>query len=131
MTTVAPPVTPDTSADAAAPTRSGPPRAFERHYSKWGLLGALLFFSLSLVPSLLPRSGVAQGLVSGITAVIGYGFATAFVALWHYVGGPVPHGEARRWTLRVITGLLTIVLAASVWNFVGWQNDTRQIFGMD
>ena len=108
-----------------------PPKAFQRSYNRWGLLGALLFFSLSLVPSLLPRTGVMQGLVSGITAVIGYGFACAFVALWHYVQGPVPHGKARRWTLLVILGALAILLAVSVWNFVGWQNDTRKIFGME
>ncbi len=33
--------------------------------------------------------------------------------------------------ILVIAGLLTVVLAVSVWNFVGWQNDTRQIFGME
>jgi len=107
------------------------PRAFERRYSKWGLIGALLFFSLSLVPSLLPRSGVLQGLVSGITAVIGYGLASAFVALWHYVQGPVPHGTARRWSLLILLGALSLLLGYSVWKYVGWQNETRELMGME
>ena len=108
-----------------------PPKAFQLKYSHWGLLGALFFFSLSLVPSLLPRSGVLQGLVSGITAVIGYGLATAFVALWHYVQGPVPHGKARRWTLLIVLGALALLLVYSVWKFVGWQNETRDLMGME
>ena len=54
-------VTEDKPATKAKPsTTSGttkrPPKAFQLKYSRWGLLGALLFFSLSLVPSLLPLS---------------------------------------------------------------------------
>lgn len=138
MTTTAtsePSAAPKASTKRAATKPSGgvkrPPKAFERTYSKWGLLGALLFFSLSLVPSLLPRSGVLQGLVSGITAVIGYGLAAGFVALWHYVQGPVPHGTARRWTLRVVLVALALLLGFSVWKFVGWQNETRELMGME
>ncbi len=91
----APPSDPPPTDPTATVTsqRRRPPRAFQRTYSRWGLLGALLFFSGSLVPSLLPRSGVAQGLVSGITAVIGYGFACAFVALVALHGRP---GSARQ-----------------------------------
>ena len=123
---------PPTETDGASVgKRRRPPKAFQRTYSRWGLLGALLFFSASLVPSLLPRSGVMQGLVSGITSVIGYGLACAVVALWRYMQGPVPRGEVRRWTLLAIAAALTILLAVSIWNFVGWQNDTRTIFGMD
>ena len=118
-------------ATPASGNHKRPPKAFERTYSRWGLLGALFFFSLSLVPSLLPRSGLLQGLVSGITAVIGYGLVCAFVAIWHYVQGPVPHGTARRWTLLIGLGALALLLVYSVWKFVGWQNESRNLMGMD
>ena len=127
--TAAKPKPPSTRAPASG--RKRPPKAFAFHYSRWGLLGALLFFSASLVPSLMPRTGVAQGIISGITSVIGYGFATGFVALWHYLGGHVPQGTARRWILSVVTLALAALLGLSVWKFVGWQNDVREIFGVE
>src|SRR5262245_22688766 len=46
---------------------------FWRHLCFGGLAGALVFFCLSLTPSLLPRGWGVQGLLSGITTVIGYG----------------------------------------------------------
>ena len=46
---------------------------FWRHLCFGGLAGALVLFCLSLTPSLLPRGWVLQGVVSGVTAVIGYG----------------------------------------------------------
>lgn len=111
-------------------TGGRPPRAFALSYNGWGLLGALLFFSFSLVPSLVPRSGLIQGVVTGLTAVIGYGFACSAVALWHYLRGPVPRGTARRWTLLVIAVALGALLAISVWKYVGWQNETRELMGL-
>jgi uncharacterized membrane protein len=122
---------PNVAPKAKATRGKRPPKAFQFTYSRWRLLGALLFFSLSLVPSLLPRSGVLQGLVSGITAVIGYGLACAFVALWHYLQGPVPHGTARRWTLLIVLAALGTLLGYSVWKYVGWQNETRTLMGME
>src|SRR5262249_18998780 len=38
-----------------------------------GCWGALIFACLSFTPSLLPRGGLLQGVVCGITAAIGYG----------------------------------------------------------
>jgi len=115
----------------ASGRRRRPPHAFALKYSRWGLLGALLFFSASLVPSLLPRSGVMQGLVTGLTAVIGYGLACAAVGLWHYLRGPVPRGTVRRYILITIAVLLAALLGFSVWKYVGWQNDTRDMMGME
>jgi len=38
-----------------------------------GLTGALIFYCLSLTPSLLPRDWLFQGLIGGINVAIGYG----------------------------------------------------------
>src|SRR3954453_2279424 len=71
--------------DRAGPDRVGPGRAVtapqppppgvRRHlpYTLPGLWFALLFTCLSFTPSLLPRSGLVQGLVCGRGAAIGYG----------------------------------------------------------
>jgi uncharacterized membrane protein len=55
--------------DGAAPGR------FRRqlHATVPGCWGALLFACLSFTPSLLPRDGLLQGIVCGVTAAIGYG----------------------------------------------------------
>ncbi|MGC4174670.1 alpha/beta hydrolase [Demequina sp.] len=119
------------ASDQRGRTERRPPHAFELTYNRWGLVGALLFFSASLVPSLLPRSGVVQGIITGLTAVIGYGLACSFVGIWHYVQGPVPHGKVRRWTLLSLTATLAIVLGYAIWKYVGWQNQTRELMGME
>src|SRR6476646_10552274 len=81
-------ITPVAAADstgtpAAAPTEAkaerAPRRRFRRlrHYGRRlhhaGLFGALLFFLVSLMPSLLPRTWLVQGLASGISIAFGYG----------------------------------------------------------
>lgn len=73
--------TPDVAPESGAqPTGQQPGEARHWRYSLPGLAGALVFVCLSLSPSLLPRTGVIQGLVCGITAAIGYGVGV--VAAW-------------------------------------------------
>ncbi|MGH3217030.1 MAG: alpha/beta-hydrolase N-terminal domain-containing protein [Trebonia sp.] len=52
--------------------------ALSRPVQQAGLTGALLFYCLSLTPSLLPRVWYLQAVMSGVTVAIGYG-AGAFV----------------------------------------------------
>ena len=47
-----------------------------------GCWGALLGGCLSFTPSLLPRDGLIQGLVWGITAAIGYGLGVLAAWIW-------------------------------------------------
>src|SRR6266550_2318292 len=53
---------------------------FRRRLCFGGLAGALVFFCLSLTPSLLPRGDILQGVLSGVTVVIGYGVGSAVSA---------------------------------------------------
>jgi uncharacterized membrane protein len=48
-------------------------RQIARSFSTPGLILGLVFFSVSLTPSLLPREDVVQGILSGIVFVAGYG----------------------------------------------------------
>ena len=62
-----------------------------RTFSGHGLVVGTLFFALSLTPSLLPRSALIQGLVSGILFAVGYGLGV----LGHVVlGGREARPEA-------------------------------------
>lgn len=108
-----------------------PQRLLSRHFSLVGLLTAGLFFSLSLFPSLLPRAAWAQGVISGITLAIGYGLGAGAASLWRFLQLPPLRGTVRRVALWVTTGVIALAAAAAVWQFVGWQNDLRALFGME
>lgn len=120
-----PEVTPESPAE---PSRR---RVFHLSFSRPGLTVAALFFSVSLQPSLLPRAGYVQGVVSGITLMIGYGLGAGGQALWNYLQIPKPKGRARTIIFGLLIAWIAVATTAGVWRQVGWQNDTRELFGMD
>ncbi len=61
-----------------------------------GCWGALIFGCLSFTPSLLPRGGVIQGVVFGITAAIGYGLGVLAASIWRAFADRDPR-RPRRW----------------------------------
>ena len=96
-----------------------------------GLAGALVFFCFSLSPSLLPRGVVLQGLLSGITAVIGYGLGSGASAAVRKIQSAEPQQRTKRRAWRVLLGA-TIVLVPLVL-FLGGvvQNDVRDLMEME
>ncbi|WP_275586420.1 alpha/beta hydrolase [Geodermatophilus normandii] len=115
--------------DDQGPERIGRPARRWRGLPLPGSYGALLLVCASLTPSLLPRSGVAQGVVSGISAAMGYGLGVLAAAVWRALAdrGPRP---SRRWSWRVFA-VATVVLGA-VFFILGrrWQGDLRALMGM-
>lgn len=112
--------------------RREPPRVLSPSFSGTGVTMALAFFSLSLHPSLLPRPALFQGVVSGVSLMLGYGVGTLGQWLWEYLQIPKPPaGRTRTLVWAVATGLVFVVLTVpAVWRHVGWQNEVRDIFGM-
>jgi uncharacterized membrane protein len=106
-------------------------RVFAWPTSRAGLLSAVLFFSLSLLPSLLPRAAVVQGVVSGITVALGYGVGTALRWAGAYLGLPPLRGRARTTVVGGWQAVLAVALAWSVWRHVAWQNQVRALFGTE
>ena len=53
--------------------------------SAGGLLLGTLFFAASLTPTLLPRTFLTQGLLSGCSLAVGYGIGVFGAWLWAYM----------------------------------------------
>ncbi|WSJ17889.1 alpha/beta hydrolase [Nocardia sp. NBC_01327] len=108
-----------------------------------GVVVGAIFFAWSVSPSLVPREWMFQGLVSGISAVIGYGVGCVLewvVRRWVWPLLPEPAtGWLLRWRLsdraREITKLVIMVgaavgAAAILARSARWQRDLEVLMGM-
>lgn len=123
----------DVTPEPVAPTLSAAssrPRVFQPVFSSTGLVVAAFFFALSLLPSLLPRAGYAQGVISGVTLMIGYGIGAGSQSLWDYLGIPKLTGRTRTIVLDFLIALVVGLALFAAWRQVGWQNEIRALFGI-
>lgn len=123
----------DVTPEPVAPTLSAAssrPRVFQPVFSSTGLVVAAFFFALSLLPSLLPRAGYAQGVISGVTLMIGYGIGAGSQSLWDYLGIPKLTGRTRTIVLDFLVALVVGLALFAAWRQVGWQNEIRALFGI-
>ncbi len=122
--------TPDVApASGAQPTGQQPSKARRWRYSLPGLAGALVFVCLSLSPSLLPRTGVIQGLVCGITAAIGYGVGVVAAWVWRAFADRVPRRTTHRsWRVFAVVSCVCLVAAMTFGRY--WQGQIRMRMGV-
>jgi uncharacterized membrane protein len=94
-----------------------------------GCWGALIFACLSFTPSLLPRGGVIQGVVCGITAAIGYGLGVWAASIWRAFADREPR-RPRRWAWRTffIAGAVLYVVGFALGQY--WQYEIRKLMGV-
>jgi uncharacterized membrane protein len=111
------------------PALHGLPR-YARHMPVIGLLGAGLFFALSLMPSLIPRTPVIQGILSGVSAAAGYWTALALAAIWHFLEIPSLQGRARRIGQAIALAVAGASVALGLWAAAAWQEDLRGFLGL-
>ena len=94
-----------------------------------GCWGALIAGCLSFTPSLLPRSGLVQGLIWGITAAIGYGLGVLSASIWRAFADRSPRRPRRRsWTILFITAAVLVVVSFGLGQY--WQYQIRQLMGV-
>ena len=113
------------------PALGRPVSVLDRVLSGVGLTCATWAFAASLVPSLLPRAAWLQGVVSGVTVVVGYGLGAGAQALWRYLGIPGLRGPWRTGALVTLVGLGLWAVLFNGWKLVGWQNELRALMGME
>jgi uncharacterized membrane protein len=113
------------------PPLGRPERVTELRFSGSGLVTGLFFLTISLLPSLLPRDAVVQGVISGVSLLVGYGIGTALSSLYRYLRFPeVPH-TVQSVLLTLTVGVVLVLAVLAVWKQVGWQNDLRRLYGME
>ena len=106
-------------------------RVVIRELSYTGILFALLFFAMSLTPSLLPRTWLFQGIASGLSLISGYAVGCMCVFVWRLMHLP----ELKDTGLRIAKGItgfgVTVQLAYVLFHTGVWQNTVRQLVGME
>lgn len=95
-----------------------------------GLVLGMLFVVASLTPSLVPRSPLLQGVLSGLCFSAGYGCGVLLRHFWRILGWPELQGTARPRILGALLALCLLAMAAALWWEVGWQNRLRALMQM-
>jgi uncharacterized membrane protein len=100
-------------------------------YDYAGTIFALVFFCLSLTPSLLPRGWLLQGLISGVTAAIGYGVGLLIMLAVRKVRGRAHPStvDPRAWRWLWIVAAVAVVVMAVLG--AGWQQDIHRLMGLE
>lgn len=95
-----------------------------------GLVVAAAFLAASLTPSLLPRTEMVQGALSGACLATGYAVGVFFEAAWAFLGLPRPRRETAA-LLRVgVAAILVLVAAVTLPTWIAGQNDVRGLMGL-
>ena len=94
-----------------------------------GCWGALIAGCLSFTPSLLPRTGIIQGIVWGITAAIGYGVGVLAAQIWRSFPDRAPRRPQRRsWLIFFISAAVLTVVFFGLGQY--WQYLIRGLMGV-
>ena len=94
-----------------------------------GCWGAIIFAALSFTPSLLPRGGLIQGIICGITAAIGYGLGVWAAAIWRAFADREPR-QPRRWAWLTFYICAIVLFAVAFGLGQYWQNEIRNLMGV-
>jgi uncharacterized membrane protein len=117
------------TAPVASPETEQPARRRLLYATLPGCWGGLIFGCLSFTPSLLPRGGLIQGIVFGITAAIGYGLGVIAAWIWRAFADRDPRRARRRsWLIFFIAGGVIYAVSFGLGQY--WQYEIRKLMGV-
>ncbi len=104
---------------------------FWHSFSATGLLIGTLFFAASLTPTLLPRTFVTQGVISGFSLAVGYGLGVSGRWLADYLEIPKPQDRTLR-TIKIVAAVACAsIVVTFLWQAAEWQNSIRDLMGLE
>ncbi|MEX0173001.1 alpha/beta hydrolase [Streptomyces sp. LMG1-1-1.1] len=116
-------------AEGAEPATDSGKRRRSPRLTLPGCWGALLLACLSFTPSLLPRGGVLQGLICGISAAIGYGLGVLLAYVWRAFADRDPRDASHgSWRVLVICAIGVFGLSFGFGQY--WQHEIRGLMGV-
>ena len=96
-----------------------------------GMLFAVLFYTWSMTPSLLPRPWYLQGVATGICVALGYGVGVLVAGVVRRLGfSPEWSDRTRLWGWVALAGLAAIELPLFMVLGARWQETTRELVGV-
>lgn len=104
---------------------------FGKSFSAIGLLLGTLFFAASLTPSLIPRSFLLQGVLSGCSLAAGYGIGVFVRWLWSRLELPKPGRRTDLFLKAAAAVVFAVVAVRFLWKAAEWQNSIRSLMGME
>ncbi|MGD9532031.1 alpha/beta hydrolase [Pseudonocardia sp.] len=94
-----------------------------------GAWGVVIAVCLSLTPSLLPRDGLIQGVVAGLSGWIGYGVGVLAAAIWRAFADRGPRApRPGAWRAFLVAGGLALLVFAGLGRY--WQTAARALLGL-
>lgn len=98
-----------------------------------GSIGAVVFWAMSLVPTLMPRTAVTQGAMSGLCLAIGYGLGTLAASILRGVLAHfdrLPTARIRLVAHQVVVAVAGVVVVAGAIYWVVTQRHQRTALTM-
>jgi uncharacterized membrane protein len=102
-----------------------------RRYTFTGTAVGLLFIWFSMTPSLLPRTALFQGLVSGVSGAIGYGLGVFSVWLVRFMRSKDSSPPAPVWAWKALIPIGVIGMVVMAIRFHVWQDQVRDLMGVE
>lgn len=94
-----------------------------------GLLVAVIFFGLSVTPSMVPRSSELQGALGGVIAALGYliWWLAAGMLAWLGLWSERRVSRPGRIVLMLVSAVIAVVF---LWKAADWQNSIQHAWGL-
>ncbi len=106
-------------------------QALTRWMPHSAILIGTLFFSASLTPSLIPRTYLVEGILSGLSFSFGFAIGMLCHRLWEYMHFP----KLAEPQLSIIRASIIVICAASamafLWLATDWQNSLREFMNVE
>ncbi|MGI3211814.1 alpha/beta hydrolase [Roseovarius tibetensis] len=104
-------------------------RGVLRPVSAVGLLVAVIFFGLSVTPSMVPRSPELQGALGGLIAALGYliWWLAACLLAWLGLWSERRVSRPGRIVLMLVSAVIAVVF---LWKAADWQNSIQHAWGL-